>query len=360
MRPWSGTDKESDVDRRERFILVTGLLLGLLMGIVGFHGANPGAWAQRDADSVSSEDVVDLVGRGVVTVVNRVQTPNGFMEAVGTGSGFIIDGDGHIVTNNHVVQGGEAFDVIFADGTYQPVVLIGTDPISDIAVLRVEGELPAILAWGESDLLRRGQPVLAIGSPLQYDHTVTEGIVSALERDDPASTTFVNMIQHDAAINRGNSGGPLVNMAGEVIGVTTVAATVAADSDAFAQGISFSTPSNAARAIVDELIAYGSVLYPDSGILFERIWPDLAAFSNLPVSYGVLVKDVAVGGSAALADVQIGDIIVSIGGTPLDRQTTYSEALFAFESDDVVDFEIIRDGQVMLLQVKLGQLVPAA
>ncbi len=163
---------------------------------------------------LSAVEVVDQVWPAVVTVVNaRLTGPfgSGDVQQSGRGTGFIIDDQGHIVTNEHVVSGSDRLEVIFSDGGKRAAELVGTDPLSDLAVVRVEGELPAVVAFGDSETLAVGQPILAIGSPLgEFSGTVTDGIVSALNRDFPGATgeaEYNNLIQHNAAINPGNSGG---------------------------------------------------------------------------------------------------------------------------------------------------------
>lgn len=349
------------MNSRERFILVTGLLLGLLMGVAGFRGVEPGARAQDEsvlvAQPAPAEEIVERVGSAVVTVINEqaFRGGDGTAQPAGSGTGFIIDGDGHIVTNSHVVQGGDAFEVIFSDGTTRDAELIGDDPLSDVAVVRVDGELPGIVPLGDSDLLKPGQPVLAIGSPLgAFTNTVTQGIVSAIGRDFPGSSTYTNLIQHDAAINPGNSGGPLFNFAGEVIGVNTLGIPTSQSGEPV-QGLFFAIASNTVRDIADELIDNGRVVYPYFGIVYDSVTPDVVAQFDLPVTNGVIVIEVPADGPAANAGVQVGDVITAIGGTPIDRETTFSEALFGFEPGDTVDVTLFRDNEEITVQLELEE-----
>lgn len=206
--------------RTLRFVFLIALAAGLLGGWGLSRLALAPATAQDQPAQVETApgdaiSVVQQVGGSVVTVINQ-QMFGGFdtVQPVGSGTGFIIDADGHIVTNWHVVQGGQDFLVILSNGERRTATLVGSDRISDLAVVKVDGALPAVAAFGDSDALQVGEPVLAIGSPLgTYTNTVTEGIVSALGRDLPQSN-YNNLIQHDAAINPGNSGGPLFNMMG--------------------------------------------------------------------------------------------------------------------------------------------------
>ncbi|MDF3037974.1 MAG: 2-alkenal reductase, partial [Thermomicrobiales bacterium] len=186
-------------------------------------------------------EVVERLSPAVVTVINK-QIEEGADEPVptGSGSGFFLDEDGHVVTNEHVVNGGLEFEVVLYDGSEFPATLIGADANSDVAVLKVAGPVPAVAEIGDSASLLPGQPVLALGSPLgTFTNTVTEGIVSALGRtvpDEDGGPELLNLIQHDAAINPGNSGGPLVTLAGEVVGINTLGIIDA-------QGLFFAVPA---------------------------------------------------------------------------------------------------------------------
>jgi S1-C subfamily serine protease len=210
--------------------ILVAFALGLTLATV--WQANAQDQATGDPAVMGAADLVEQVRAAVVTVVNLQEStgfgPGGDTQQAGSGTGFIIDTDGNIVTNQHVVQGGDEFQVILADGTAVPATLIGADPFTDLAVVRMEGEVPATVPLGDSDALRPGQPVLAIGSPLgAFTNTVTDGIVSALNRDFPGAAQqgtaiYSNLIQHNADINPGNSGGPLFNLAGEVVGVNTL------------------------------------------------------------------------------------------------------------------------------------------
>ena len=209
--------------RSLRLLFVLGLAIGLLAGWGLSRGDSHPATAQETGAPNDAISVVQQVGPSVVTVINQ-QMFQGFdtVQPVGSGTGFIIDAEGHVVTNWHVVKGGQEFLVILSNGDRQPATLVGSDRISDLAVVKIDGEVPAFASFGNSDELQVGEPVLAIGSPLgTYTNTVTEGIVSALGRDLPQSN-YNNLIQHDAAINPGNSGGPLFNLQGQVIGVNTL------------------------------------------------------------------------------------------------------------------------------------------
>ena len=215
-------------------------------------------------DSLTPVQVVEKVGPAVVTVINK-QIQDGGSEPVpaSSGSGFFLDADGHVVTNQHVVDGGMEYTVVLSDGQEEPATLIGADSNSDVAVLKVDGPVPAVAGLAIRPNCSPVNKCAALGSPLgTFTNTVTEGIVSALGRtvpDDNGGPELLNLIQHDAAINPGNSGGPLVTLDGEVVGINTLGLIDA-------QGIFFAVPSETVRRITQELIAEGSVDYPYLGV----------------------------------------------------------------------------------------------
>jgi 2-alkenal reductase len=344
--------------KRGRVIFAFGLAIGVIAGV----------WAQTvmptpTTGAATSEptavQVVEQVASAVVTVLNE-QTVEGTegessMAPVGTGTGFIIDDDGHIVTNWHVVTGGQQFEVIYADGKKKPATLVGVDQLNDLAVVQVKGKVPGTVPLGDSDALKPGQPVLAIGSPLgSFTNTVTQGVVSATHRTfpDPAASVYTDLVQHDAAINPGNSGGPLFDMSGEVVGVNTLGIPEANGQPV--QGIFFAIPSNTVKRISELLIDQGTVSYPYFGIGFVPVTPELAAQADLSVETGVLVTAVSPGGPADDAGIRAGDVILSIDGQPIDEQHPFSEVLFSHKPGETVDVVIQRDTLKMTVTVKLG------
>jgi 2-alkenal reductase len=301
--------------------------------------------------------VVAQVNPAVVTVINEQQArgfdASGQLVPVGSGTGFIIDTQGHIVTNWHVVDGGQQFQVVFADGTTRPAQLIGSDQVSDLAVVQVGGDLPGAVALGDSDALKPGQSVLAIGSPLgSFTNTVTEGIVSALGRNLPDSF-YTNLIQHDAPINPGNSGGPLLDLAGEVVGVNTLGINV--ENGQPVQGLFFAIPSNTVKTIAAQLIASGQVAYPYLGITPVPVTQAVAAQTNLAVDYGAYVASVAGDGPAAEAGIQEGDVILAIDAQRIDQQHPFSEVLFARKPGETVTIDLQRGSQQLSVQVTLTE-----
>jgi len=331
--------------------------------VLGQTDSTPDAAADSSLGTGSAVDVVKAVSPAVVTVINeqKVQTQDGSssVQPVGSGTGFIIDTDGHIVTNWHVVDGGSKFIVIYSDGSSHDATLVGSDSVSDLAVVQVKDDVPGTVSFGDSDALLPGQSVLAMGSPLgDFQNTVTEGIVSATNRDFPGSTgsnaQYNNLIQHDAAINPGNSGGPLLNMNGEVVGVNTLGISVD-DQGQPVQGLFFAIPSNSVQQVAKELIDNGKVTYPYFGIQFQDNSPELAAQNNLSTDQGVVVTAVSGGTPAADAGFQEGDVITKVGDYTLDAQTTFSEALFNYKPGDKIDVVVNRNGDEKTLKITLGE-----
>ena len=307
--------------------------------------------------------IVDRVAPAVVTVNNLQQLENEFgvqgdVERAGTGTGFILDTAGNIVTNAHVVEGGDEFAVIFADGTERAAELIGADPVSDLAVVRIEGDVPATVALGDSDAQRVGQPVLAIGSPLgEFTNTVTQGIVSALNRTSPFFTSpggavYTNLIQHDAAINPGNSGGPLFNAAGDVIGVNTLG--IPETERGPVQGLFFAVPASTVREIAGKLIADGEVIYPFMGVSSRLLTDDIAAQLDIEDVQGELILEVVPGGPSDDAGVEVNDVVLSIAGEPVNAMNPLIEALFEHEPGDTVAVVVLRDRGEETVEVTLG------
>ncbi len=316
-----------------------------------------------DRPTMDPVEVVEAVGPAVVTVVNERAVGQGLVGEAGRGTGFAIAEDGSIVTNAHVVAGGDQFEVIFADGEKRPADLVGADPVSDLAVVRVRGGVPATVVLGNSDIVQPGQPVLAIGSPLgTFTNTVTKGIVSATGRDFPnglpGSGVYTDLVQHDAAINPGNSGGPLLNLSGEVIGVNTLGIPVSEGGDPV-QGLFFAVPSNTVRQIVDHLIEEGEVVYPYFGVRYTPVTEEIEAQFDLTVSEGVVVTEVIPGDPAADAGIQAGDVVLAIDGEQVDARNSFQEVLFDHEPGETVETTVDRRGERFQARVTLGTKPPA-
>ena len=304
---------------------------------------------------------VQIVGPAVVTVVGTVPGQMTFFGQTGdqtvSGSGFFISDSGYILTNNHVVDGTKEVKLVLSDGTEQAAEIVGTDKYSDIAVLKTDGNVPAVANLGNSDKLDPGESVIAIGSPLgNFKNTVTVGVVSATGRsiDTGSGYTIEDLIQTDAAINHGNSGGPLVNLAGEVIGINTLVVRNTNSGDV-AEGLGFAIPINTAQAIAQQIIQQGYFSRPFMGISFQPVNPAIASRYNLSADWGVYVTDVATDSPASDAGLQKGDIITKVGDVTLDETHSYVNALFTFKPGDTINLTVMRDGEEVQLQITLGE-----
>lgn len=304
---------------------------------------------------------VQKVGPAVVTVVGTIPGQVTFFGSTGdqtvSGSGFFITDSGYILTNNHVVEGTKNVTVILSDGTQEQASIVGTDPYSDIAVLKTDGKVPAVATLGNSDVLKPGESVIAIGSPLgDFKNTVTVGVVSATGRsiDTGNGYQIEGLIQTDAAINHGNSGGPLVDLAGEVIGINTLIVRNTNNGDV-AEGLGFAIPINTAQAVATQIIQKGYFSHPYLGIGYQPVTPDIAASYNLPVQWGAYVTRVAAGSPASLAGLQQGDIITKVGDVVLDETHSYLNVLYTYKPGDQITVEFNRNGKNMQVQVTLGE-----
>ncbi len=326
------------------------------------------ATSQAQTLDVNTTDVetaitkaVQTVGPSVVTVVGTIpgqQTFYGFTgDSTSTGSGVFISSDGYVLTNNHVIEGAQSLQVIFADGSQQDASLVGTDQYSDLAVLKVTGSVPAVAKLGNSDALNPGETVIAIGSPLgDFKNTVTVGVVSATGRsiDTGQGYTIDGLIQTDAAINQGNSGGPLVNLAGEVIAINTLIIR-SSGTGTVTEGLGFAIPINTARVVSEQIIQNGHVSRPYLGISWQPITPRVAAVYHLPVQYGVYITDVTANSPATQAGLQVGDIITGIDSTTLDETHAYINTLFHYSAGDKVTLTLVRNGRQIQVQATLGE-----
>jgi 2-alkenal reductase len=267
----------------------------------------------------------------------------------------IISQDGYIVTNNHVVENAQSLEVIYADDTKVPATLIGADSFSDLAVVQVEGDVPAVAQLGDSSALKPGEPAIAIGSPLGvFKGTVTVGVVSAVDRriEVAEGLWMEGLIQTDAAINQGNSGGPLINAAGEVIGINTIVVR-GSGTGAVAEGLGFSIASNTVKEVSQQIIEYGKVRRPYLGVRWAPVDPTVASAYELPAEFGAYVQEVEPGTPAEDAGLQPGDIITAIDGQPIDAENGFVTVLMRFDPGEEVDLTIVRDGTEMTVTVTL-------
>jgi len=314
--------------------------------------ATTGELALQD-DRLTTVELVEQVNPAVVTVYNLTTLENeltGELQDVpqGTGTGFIIDEEGHIVTNWHVVTGGEEYAVALFDGTTVPAELIGSDPRDDLAVVKIDSsDVPGVVPLGDSETLQPGQPVVAIGSPLgAFTNTVTAGIVSGLDRDgfggfSANCQNYADLIQHDAAINPGNSGGPLFNMQGEVIGVNTLGLPEGQGGVSL-QGLFFAVPSNLVADVAQQLIENGRIAAPYMGIGQEPIDPGTAAALELDVVGSPRVLNVSPGTPAEESGLQPNDIITAVDDQEIGVEQGLAAILLDYQPGDTVELTILR------------------
>jgi len=311
----------------------------------------------------------DMTRDSVVLIENRVLS-GGTLIRKALGSGFVYRSDGYIVTNNHVVEGATELVVTFFDGNVSKATVVGADPYSDLAVVRLSKSLPWLraLPLGNSSALKVGESVVALGSPFGLSSTMTAGIVSQTGRDleAPGNYRIVDVIQHDVSINPGNSGGPLVNLRGEVVGINTAIAS----SSGTSSGVGFAVPSDTIAREAPVLIAKGSYEHPYLGVRGVDLTPDIAEAANLNVTWGFLVTDVVTGGPCDKAGIRGGttnkvvlgqtirvggDLIVGIDGKRVQRLNDISVYVERNKRPgDQVAFTIIRSGQKLLKVVTLG------
>lgn len=276
---------------------------------------------------------------------------NGQQQVItGNGSGMIISKDGYVLTNNHVISSADKVTVTLNDGRQFPAKLVGRDSYADVAVLKIDAPNLTPVTLGNSDTLRPGEWVVAVGSPLGFDHTVTQGIISALSRKIPDLNSNLSFIQTDAAINPGNSGGPLVNLKGEVIGINTAIS-------GRGQNIGFAIPINTVKEISNTLIAGKPVVRPWLGISMVELNPDLAKHVGLPpATQGVVIAQVMQDSPAYKAGLMQGDVIQKIEGKPVIKPESVQEAVRARPLNSKINLGILRNGHPVQVGIVSEQL----
>ncbi|MGL4315944.1 MAG: DegQ family serine endoprotease [Pseudomonas sp.] len=272
-------------------------------------------------------------------------------EAQSLGSGFIISDDGYVLTNNHVVADADEILVRLSDRSELQAKLIGADPRTDVALLKVEGKNLPTVKIGKSDDLKVGSWVLAIGSPFGFDHSVTAGIVSAKGRSLP-NENYVPFIQTDVAINPGNSGGPLFNLDGQVVGINSQIFT---RSGGF-MGLSFAIPIDVAMDVANQLKSGGKVNRGWLGVVIQEVNKDLAESFGLEKPAGALVAQVLEDGPAAKGGLQVGDVILSLNGQPIIMSADLPHLVGALKAGSKADLEVVREGARQQLQLTIGNL----
>ena len=353
-------------------------LLGGLQGdttVVTETVETPSSSTTLPGSALSVNEIYQRSAPGVVRVnATSGSAFSGTTQALG--SGFVIDKAGHIVTNYHVVRGADRVTVSFSNRDTVRATVVGTDPSTDLAVLRVEVSASALtpLPLGDSGRLQVGDPVVAIGNPFGLDRTATSGIVSALQRfiTAPNSFTIDHVIQTDAPINHGNSGGPLIDAHGKVIGVNTQIET--GDVSTGNVGIGFAVPSNTVKDVVAQILRTGRVDHAYLGIIGQAVTRDLAEKYNLAAAVGVLVQSVTSGSGAAKAGLQGGetevvvagetyvlggDIIVSLDGEKIASIDELRDAIAAHKPGDRIELVIYRKAKRTSVTVTLGRQPPS-
>ncbi len=313
----------------------------------------------------SIAEVASRVAPGVISIITETRTTGWFGQtetSTSAGTGMIVSSDGYILTNKHVIDGARSIKVILDDGTtYDDVTIVGTDPLNDVAFLKITGakDLPTV-TLGDSKTISAGQPVIAIGNALgQYQNSITSGIISGTNRsitayssDLMSSENLKDMIQTDAAINAGNSGGPLVNAAGEVIGINTATSE---DAD----GIGFAIPISSVKGMLKNIIENNSAARAYIGVSYVEITPEVVATYDLPVSAGAYLissqgSAIIADGPAAKAGLKDKDIITKINGFTLGKNGSVSTIIGEYLPGDTVQLTILRDSEEHTINVTLG------
>jgi S1-C subfamily serine protease len=367
-------------------VAVGGLAL-IETGVIDTGGDSSGSLAaapltrpasQNEGKGLTVSEIYDRTSNGVAFISARVsQTTQGPLDlfperqqSTATGSGFLIDDQGHVLTNAHVVEGASRVEVQFSeDGESQEAEVVGSDPSSDLALLKVDDTQGATpLPLGDSSRAEVGDAVVAIGNPFGLDRTVTSGIVSALQRQIQAPNGFSisDVIQTDAAINPGNSGGPLLDGRGRVIGVN---AQIKSESGG-GEGVGFAIPVDTVKRSLRELREDGSVSYGYLGVRALQLWPQLAERLDLEVRNGALLEQVEADSPAEDAglrggDSEIefqatpvptgGDVILTVNGRPLTRRDDLADVISGMSAGESVELELLRDGERRTIEVELGQ-----
>jgi serine protease Do len=323
--------------------------------------------AQNSSGMFSFADVAETVTPAVVTVFSekslegdenffhRFLRPRDDARRIqGHGSGFIIDSEGIVVTNNHVVDGAEELTVRVKDGREFTAEVVGRDPDTDVALLRIDASGLPTLRLGNSDRIRVGDWVMAIGSPFQrvLEHTVTVGIISAKGRGNVGLAEYEEFLQTDAAINPGNSGGPLVNLQGEVVGINTAIATRNGGN----QGVSFAIPITFASSIIDRLLRDGKVTRAWLGVTIREVSPELARDLGMARPEGVEIFQVRDGGPADRAGLREGDVVMAMDGAATQRVAGFRNRVSLSRPGQTVELAILRDGRNRIVEAELGEL----
>jgi S1-C subfamily serine protease len=355
----------------QRSFLLALMALAALVFVLGVIYLDPGKGKTQTAEPVRSAPasipadepvarVASVLSPSVVQInVSGVkQTPYGAQKEEGIGSGVIYRSDGYIITNNHVVEGSRDVEVAFADGTTERGQVVGTDPTTDVAVIRVDrNDLPAASFASDDPIV--GQAAVAVGSPSGFESTVTSGIISGTGREVPAEytggmqeTSLVDLIQTDAAISPGNSGGALADREGRVIGMNVA---YLPPGETGAENIGFAIPSDTAVSVADQIIEHGEAVHPYLGVYLSDLTQETARKFRSPVDSGALVEKVEPGGPADTAGIQRGDVVIAAGSEDVRSSGDLISALRDYQPGDTVDLTVLTNGEKTTLQVNLAE-----
>jgi putative serine protease PepD len=343
-------------------LVVGGVVGGVIVAATGSSGSSQTPSQVSNAAAASGCAVPSIASAVIPSVVTIAASGSG---GSGTGSGEVIRSDGYILTNNHVISvaaGGGSVEVLFSDGTTAPATITGRDPLTDLAVLKVQPPHQLkVIQFGSSESVAVGEPVVAVGAPLGLSGTVTSGIVSATDRtiqvpgENDRSALLASAVQTDAAINPGNSGGALVNCAAKLIGVPTAGATVpgpSGEASGGSVGLGFAIPVDLAKRLSDEIISTGRVTHAYFGLQTVPIPPSAAAQAGVPE--GLFVEAVSAGGPAAQAGLRADDVITSINGEPATSNIQLQKLTLTKEPGDTVPIAYSRNGTSAKVTVTLG------
>jgi len=355
-------------------ILILFLSLSLLVQAINAEPQLDKPYSSIEDLSNSIADIAEKNGPAVVNIdtVRMVETQNPFLDdpifghffgdqfkeytrtipQKGTGSGFIINQEGYIITNEHVVHKADKIKVTLSDGREFTGEVIGSDTTSDMAIVKIKADHLPLVALGDSDKLRVGEIVVAIGNPYGLQQTVTMGVVSAKGRSIPTGIegrVYKDFIQTDTAINPGNSGGPLLNTKGEVVGINTAIIP-------YAQGIGFAIPINIAKKNIDDLINLGKVRRSWLGVYIQEVTPEIAKQFNLTEAKGVLVGDVVKNSPAEEVGIKTGDIIKKVNNEEVNSPEELQDKIGNIEIGKKTNIEIVRNGETISFVVKIGEM----
>jgi serine protease Do len=370
-------------------------IIGMIIGLVIYSQLVPATFANAQSSKISKDsiDLLTKTGRAMAEVTSAVKPAivnisttrtvkiaggkDPFMDdpffkrffgdnfrqkhpkeqkSIGLGSGVIVSSDGYIITNYHVVKEADDIKVLMSDKKEYAGKIIGSDPKTEISIVKIEATGLPTVSWGNSDALQVGEVVLAVGNPYGLNQTVTMGIVSALGRANVGIADYEDFIQTDAAINPGNSGGALVNVKGELVGINTAIYTTSGGY----QGIGFAIPSNMVKTVIDSLIKKGKVVRGWVGVSIQEITPELAKQFQLKDEVGALVGDVVENGPAEKAGLKRGDVIIEYDGKKIEEPNNLRNMVANTSPGEKHQMKVLRDGKAVTIQLTIGELPPEA